>query len=186
MPCRRPPAAGSLPETVRQSGRSSSFSVRLVPISLPPWALGFVGTIYVAIAVISGAIFVGLAFRLHRSSDTDRHDASHLLVFSIFYLFLLSATLLADHRGDRSVDSRLVSRRETRRMVTFIRRHAYTPYQSRTQNHSRWITWPHCMRSCPSCLRACSAIGSSSSVRRKSASAPLLSPRRLRAMPRLK
>ena len=94
--------------------------------------------------------------------------------------------LLADHRGDRSVDSRLVARRETRRMVTFIRRHAYTPYQSRTQNHSRWVTSPHCMRSCPSCLRACSAVGSSSSVRRKSAAAPLLSPRRLRAMPRLK
>jgi heme o synthase len=91
------------------------YSVLLVPISLLPWALGFVGTIYAAIAVISGTIFVVLAFRLHRSSDTDRHDASHLRAFSIFYLFLLFAALLADHRGDPSFDSGFVSRRETRR-----------------------------------------------------------------------
>jgi protoheme IX farnesyltransferase len=76
------------------------YSMLLVPISLVPWALGFVGTIYAATAVICGAIFVVLAFRLRRSSDTDRRDASHL--FSIFYLFLLFAALLADHGGGPS------------------------------------------------------------------------------------
>jgi heme o synthase len=122
-PCRRVVAGkGATPRQILV------FSVLLVPISLLSRALGFVGTIYVAIAVISGAILVVLAFGLHRNSDTDHRDASHLFVFSILYLFLLFAPLLADHRGDRSVDSRLVSRRETRWMVTFIRRLAYTPY----------------------------------------------------------
>src|SRR5712692_4881899 len=79
------------------------YSVLLVPISLLPWALGFAGTIYAATAVICGAVFAGLAFRLHRSGDADRRDASRLFVFSIFYMSVLFAALLADHSGDRRV-----------------------------------------------------------------------------------
>jgi protoheme IX farnesyltransferase len=78
------------------------YSLLLVPIALLPWALGFAGTIYAATAVICGAIFLVPAFRLRRSSDTDRRDASHLFVFSIFYLSLLFAALLADHRDGSS------------------------------------------------------------------------------------
>jgi protoheme IX farnesyltransferase len=78
------------------------YSALLVPMSLLPWALGFVGMIYAAIAVICGGIFVVLAFRLRRSGGTDRREASRLFVFSIFYLSLLFAALLADHRGDPS------------------------------------------------------------------------------------
>jgi protoheme IX farnesyltransferase len=78
------------------------YSVLLVPISVLPWALGFGGMIYAAVAVICGAIFVVLAYRLRRSGGTDRRDASQLFVFSIFYLFLLFAALLADHSGDPS------------------------------------------------------------------------------------
>jgi protoheme IX farnesyltransferase len=77
------------------------YSVLLLPISLLPWALGFAGTIYAATAVICGAVFAGLAFRLHRSGDADRRDASRLFVFSIFYMSVLFAALLADHSGDR-------------------------------------------------------------------------------------
>jgi len=77
------------------------YSVLLVPISLLPWALGFAGTIYAATAVICGAVFAGLAFRLHRSGDADRRDASRLFVFSIFYMSVLFAALLADHSGDQ-------------------------------------------------------------------------------------
>jgi heme o synthase len=90
------------------AGRSATtrqiliYSVLLVPGSVLPWALGSVGMIYAAIAVICGVIFVVLAFRLHRSGGTDRRDASRLFVFSIFYLFLLFAALLADHSGTRS------------------------------------------------------------------------------------
>jgi protoheme IX farnesyltransferase len=77
------------------------YSVLLVPVSVLPWVLGFAGTIYAATAVVSGAIFVALALRLRRSSDADRRDASRLFAFSIVYLFVLFAALLADHGGDR-------------------------------------------------------------------------------------
>ena len=66
-----------------------------------PWMLGFAGTIYGATALICGVILVAHAVRLHRSSDTERRDASRLFVFSIFYLFALFAALLADHSADR-------------------------------------------------------------------------------------
>jgi protoheme IX farnesyltransferase len=78
------------------------YSVLLVPISLLPWALGFVGTVYVMIAGICGAIFVALAVRLHTTSGANRRDADRLFVFSIFYLFLLFAALLADHIANPS------------------------------------------------------------------------------------
>jgi protoheme IX farnesyltransferase len=77
------------------------YSLLLVPISLLPWALGFAGAIYAATAIICGATFIVLAFRLRRRSITGRRDASRLFVFSIFYLFLLFAALLADHSNER-------------------------------------------------------------------------------------
>jgi protoheme IX farnesyltransferase len=77
------------------------YSLLLVPISLLPWALGFAGAIYAATAIICGATFIVLAFRLRRRSITGRRDASRLFVFSIFYLFLLFAALLADHSDER-------------------------------------------------------------------------------------
>ena len=57
--------------------------------------LGFAGVIYGATAVICGAIFVALAWRLQRSKATDRVAANRLFAFSIFYLFALFAALLA-------------------------------------------------------------------------------------------
>jgi protoheme IX farnesyltransferase len=76
------------------------YSVLLAPVSVLPSALGFAGMAYAATAAISGAIFVALALRLRRSGDPDGRDASRLFAFSIVYLFLLFAALLADHRGD--------------------------------------------------------------------------------------
>ncbi len=73
------------------------YSVLLVPISLLPWALGFVGTIYAATAVICGAIFVVLAVQLGRSRDADRHAAHRLFAFSVVYLFVLFAALLVSN-----------------------------------------------------------------------------------------
>jgi protoheme IX farnesyltransferase len=77
------------------------YSALLVPISLLPWALGFAGTIYAAVAAVCGALFVVLAWQLRRKSDAERRDASRLFAFSIFYLFVLFAVLLADHGEDR-------------------------------------------------------------------------------------
>ena len=77
------------------------YSILLVPISVLPWALGFAGTLYGAVALVCGAILVVLALRLRRSGETDRQAAHRLFVFSISYLFLLFAALLTNGGGDR-------------------------------------------------------------------------------------
>ena len=71
------------------------YSVALVPVSLLPWALGFAGLMYGATALGCGAIFLALTVQLLRSKETDRQAAHRLFLFSISYLFLLFATLLA-------------------------------------------------------------------------------------------
>jgi heme o synthase len=73
------------------------YSALLVPISALPWALGFAGTIYGATAAMSGALFVVLAFQLRRASEVDRRAAYRLFAFSILYLFVLFAALLASN-----------------------------------------------------------------------------------------
>jgi protoheme IX farnesyltransferase len=79
------------------------YSVLLVPISVLPSVLGFAGPIYGVTAVICGAIFVALAWRLHHSTATDGSAANRLFAFSIFYLFALFAALLASG-GNRLSD----------------------------------------------------------------------------------
>jgi heme o synthase len=79
------------------------YSAALVPISMLPCGLGFAGIIYGATALVSGAIFILLAFRLSRSREGDRRAAHRLFAFSISYLFVLFAALLADHSGDPSI-----------------------------------------------------------------------------------
>jgi heme o synthase len=76
------------------------YSALLLPTSALPWVLGFAGTIYGSTAVVCGILFIGLAVQLKRSSDSDRRAAHRLFVFSIFYLFMLFAALLANHSGD--------------------------------------------------------------------------------------
>ena len=73
------------------------YSGLLVLASELPWVLGFVGTVYGAIAAICGALFLLLALQLSRSTGTDRRAAHKLFVFSISYLFVLFAALLVDH-----------------------------------------------------------------------------------------
>jgi len=65
-----------------------------------PWVLGFAGAVYGVIAAICGAFFLLLARQLNRSIEADRRAAHRLFVFSIFYLFVLFAALLVDHRGE--------------------------------------------------------------------------------------
>ena len=78
------------------------YSLLLVPASALPWGLGFAGPIYGAIAATSGAIFLGLAFRLSGSEGADRRAAHRLFVFTIAYLFVLFAALMTDRGGDPS------------------------------------------------------------------------------------
>jgi protoheme IX farnesyltransferase len=92
------------------------YSILLVPTSLLPWALGYAGALYGLAALTCGAIFLALALQLRRSQDTDRQAARRLFLFSISYLFVLFATLLADSIGDRS--SSILSSRDNARRIT--------------------------------------------------------------------
>jgi protoheme IX farnesyltransferase len=67
-----------------------------------PWALGFAGAAYGAIAAICGALFLLLAVQVNRSVGADRRAAQRLFLFSIAYLFMLFAALLVDHRAESS------------------------------------------------------------------------------------
>jgi protoheme IX farnesyltransferase len=92
------PVVAGRAETTRQI---LIYSLVLVPVSMLPCALGFAGTLYGAIAGVSGAFFVVLALRLSRSSEVDRRPAHRLFAFSIVYLFVLFAALLADNGSNR-------------------------------------------------------------------------------------
>ena len=74
------------------------YSGLLVLASELPWALGFAGAIYGAIATVCGALFLLLAYRLNKR-ETDRRAAHNLFLFSISYLFVLFAALLVEHGG---------------------------------------------------------------------------------------
>jgi protoheme IX farnesyltransferase len=77
------------------------YSVVLLPISLLPWGFGFAGPIYGLAAAICGVILVGLAWQLDRNRHADRGAAHRLFGFSILYLFVLFAALLAGSGNDR-------------------------------------------------------------------------------------
>jgi protoheme IX farnesyltransferase len=76
------------------------YTILLLPASLLPWVLGFAGPIYGAMAVACGAILYLLALRLGTDSS-DRKAAHRLFAFSIVYLFVLFAALLAGSDGGR-------------------------------------------------------------------------------------
>src|SRR5262249_8231904 len=78
------------------------YSLALMPIARLPWAFGYAGAIYGAVAAIAGAVFVTLALRLRRAGAFYRRAAYRLFGFSIAYLFVLFAALLADSGGKAS------------------------------------------------------------------------------------
>ena len=70
------------------------YSLLLVPVTFGPWFVGVGGPLYLAGAAILGALFLIAAWRVWRIA-TDR-PAKQLFGFSILYLFLLFALLLAE------------------------------------------------------------------------------------------
>lgn len=70
------------------------YSLALIPVTLAPFALGYTGALYGVAAALLGAAFLAFAFRLYfRPSEKA---AMQLFAFSILYLFLLFALLLAE------------------------------------------------------------------------------------------
>jgi heme o synthase len=76
------------------------YSVMLAAAALLPWALGFAGALYAVVAGCCGAALLFLAIRLLTSqSGSEAVFARRLFGFSIIYLFLLFAALLANPLG---------------------------------------------------------------------------------------
>ena len=87
------PVVAGLPETRRQI---LIYSLVLAPLGALPWLAGFAGPLYGAVSVVAGAGMVALGIRVKR--ETGLTAAKQLFGFSILYLFLLFAVLLADDR----------------------------------------------------------------------------------------
>jgi protoheme IX farnesyltransferase len=75
------------------------YTLLLAPLGVLPWALGTGGIVYAVLSIVTGAMMVHLAVQVFRHRTGPRADkaAKHLFGFSILYLFLLFAVLLAEH-----------------------------------------------------------------------------------------
>ena len=74
------------------------YSAILAPLGVAPWFTGLGGNVYGAVALLAGTLFLLFAWRCYRRREGAAADkaAKHLFGFSILYLFLLFAVLLAE------------------------------------------------------------------------------------------
>ncbi len=72
------------------------YSLLLAPLGAAPWLLGYAGAIYGVVAVAAGAMMVALALRIASANDAATPPSKQMFAFSLLYLFLLFAVLLAD------------------------------------------------------------------------------------------
>ena len=70
------------------------YSLVLAPIGASPWLFGYAGLAYGIVAMLGGAAMIALSWQLWRA-PSDRL-AKRLFTFSILYLFVLFAALLAE------------------------------------------------------------------------------------------
>jgi heme o synthase len=92
------------PEATRR--RILIYTLALVPIGAAPWLLGYAGAIFAASALAAGGVMIALAWRVYADRGRAGEQAArHLFAFSILYLALLFAALLADRfaGGGRAV-----------------------------------------------------------------------------------
>jgi protoheme IX farnesyltransferase len=75
------------------------YAVIMALAAVVPWPLGLTGWIYGAASAVLGAFFVALAIGVAANKATEPKDMGpekRLFAFSIFYLFVLFAALVAD------------------------------------------------------------------------------------------
>ena len=75
------------------------YSLLLMPVTVLPWLLGTAGRVYLATAVVAGAVFLRAAWQVYtvREGDAAIRRARQLFGISIAYLFALFAVLLCEH-----------------------------------------------------------------------------------------
>jgi len=74
-------------------------SILLLAVSIAPWALGLTGALYGAVTLVLGLIFVALSVPVFRSTAEEpagMQPEKRLFKFSLLYLFLVFAVLVAD------------------------------------------------------------------------------------------
>jgi protoheme IX farnesyltransferase len=86
------PVVAGLRETKRQI---LIYTVVLWPVTAAPWLWGLAGPLYAVGAGVLSLVFSGMAIRVWR--DDGERSSRQMFVFSLFYLFLIFALLLADH-----------------------------------------------------------------------------------------
>ena len=76
-----------------------AYTVLLAPLGMAPVALGFGGLAYAIVSLVGGLGMLALAVQVYRlrQGEPAMRVAQQLFGFSILYLFLLFATLLAEH-----------------------------------------------------------------------------------------
>jgi heme o synthase len=72
------------------------YTILLVAVTLLPFAFGVFDGLYLVAALLLGSAFTLMAIKLHR--DADRRTALKLYLFSLAYLALLFAAMVADAR----------------------------------------------------------------------------------------
>jgi protoheme IX farnesyltransferase len=90
------PVVSGLDETRKQI---LIYALVLAPIGVSPTLFGFAGLAYGAVALVCGAAMIALAWRVYRerSGPAAPTAAKRLFAFSLLYVFVLFAALLADH-----------------------------------------------------------------------------------------
>ena len=75
------------------------YTLALVPVALLPVPMGFGGAIYGIVSLVTGGCMLVIAWRILREGDSPAglKAAQHMFGFSILYLFVLFAVLLAEH-----------------------------------------------------------------------------------------
>ncbi len=76
------------------------YTLVLVPVTLLPWVLALTGWVYGAVAIVTGTIFVIRALAVARNTATltsAMGPEKALFKYSLLYLFLIFAALVADH-----------------------------------------------------------------------------------------
>jgi protoheme IX farnesyltransferase len=94
------PVVAGLDETRRQI---VIYTALLLPLAVSPSFIGLGGTVYGVTAIVLGAVFGWLVFKVWNVREGREADAQakKLFLFSIFYLFALFAVLLGEHSWHR-------------------------------------------------------------------------------------
>ena len=76
-----------------------AYSLVMAPVAVLPALMGFGGLAYLIVSVVTGLAMIALSFRVLRVTEGEAaHKAAYALFgFSILYLFLLFAVLLAEN-----------------------------------------------------------------------------------------